>query len=231
MISSFGSGLVLGVLSLLASGYIVYDAPICRWFWPRSTGYVLYFRTITAGLILLFLSYWLLIFAFRLFPDYSLLQPEKALLWTLPLSCFLRILGTATVYLGNKCSQEWRNKLKLEELAGNEFGQFILEKIVRRETVLITLESKKVYVGWPLEVPDNESNNWLRFAPLWSGFRDEDSTISIQIDYSKVLNEKRLQNNPMLIQVEKIVTMQPFELQVFQKFNPAPAPPDPLTQP
>ena len=231
MISSFGSGLVLGVLSLLASGYIVYDAPICRWFWPRSTGYVLYFRTITAGLILLFLSYWLLIVAFRLFPDYSLLQPEKALLWTLPLSCFLRILGTATVYLGNKCSQEWRNKLKLEELAGNEFGQFILEKIVRRETVLITLESKKVYVGWPLEVPDNESNNWLRFAPLWSGFRDEDSTISIQIDYSKVLNEKRLQNNRMLIQVEKIVTVQPFELQVFQKFNPTPAPPDPLTQP
>ena len=223
MISSFGNGLVLGVLSLLASGYIVYDAPICRWFGPRNTGYVLYFRAITAGLILLFLSYWLLIFAFRLFPDYSLLEPEKALLWTLPLSFFLRILGKATVYLGHKCSQEWRNKLKLKELAGKEFDQFIFEKIARREMIMVTLESKKVYAGWPLEIPENENHKWLCLASHWSGFRNEDSTIAIQVDYSKYFDTGQLQIHRMLIQVEKIVTVQSFDVEVFQQFNPAPA--------
>ena len=223
MISSFGNGLVLGVLSLLASGYIVYDAPIFRWFWPgRHAGYVLYFRIIAVGLVLLFVLYALFIIDFS-FLRFSFLKPENAPLLTLPFSFCLRALASAIVYCGRKLNSEWGYKLKLKEFSERGLDQFIFEKIVRREMVLITLESKKVYVGWPLEVPDNESNNWLRFAPLWSGFRDEDSSISIQIDYSTVLDEQRLQTNRMLVQVEKIVTVQPFELQVFEQFNPAPA--------
>ena len=175
------------------------------------------------GAFLLFLSYSLLIFAFRLFPNYSLLEPEKALLWTLPLSFFLRILGKATVYFGHKCSHEWRNKLKLKELAGNEFDQFIFEKMIWLEIILVILESKEVYVGWPLEIPENENHKWLCLTPLWIGFRDENSTIAIQVDYSKYFDTGQLQIHRMLIQVEKIVTVQSFDVEVFQQFNPAPA--------
>ncbi len=87
-------------------------------------------------------------------------------------------------------------------------------------------------MGWPLEIPENENHKWLCLIPLWSGFRDEDSTISIQIDYSRVLlNEKRLQNNRMLIQEEKIVAVQSFDVEVFQQVNSAPPDTTPLTQP
>ena len=169
---------------------------------------------------MLFLSYLLLIFIFRLFPHFSLLQIEDALFLALPLSFCFRVLAKVAVYAGHKYNQEWRHELQLKELAGREFDQYIFEKMSRREMVLVTLESKKVYAGWPLEIPENENQKWLCLAPQWSGFRDNDSTIDIKIDYSAVLDTERLQTNRMLIQVEKIITVQPFDIQVFKQFNP-----------
>lgn len=225
MISSIGGGVVLGVLAVLASGYIVYDAPLCRWFLSgRYTGYVLYFRIITVGLVLLFLPFALLSTTewFPALLRFLRLEHEHALFLTLPFALCLRATAWAFVYCGGRLSTAWREKLKRKELDGKGFEQFVLEKIHRREMLLITLDSRKVYAGWPLEIPDNEDKKWLRFAPQWSGFRDDSSTIDIKIDYSEVLDQRQLENNPMLIQVEKIVALQPFDIQIFRRFNPAP---------
>ncbi|MDD9812342.1 MAG: hypothetical protein OXU71_11690 [Gammaproteobacteria bacterium] len=223
MISSIGSSVVLGVLAVLASGHIVYDAPLCRWFLSgKHTGYVLYFRIITAGLVLLFLPF-ALITTTEWFPAFLRLlrlENEHALFLTLPLALFLRATAWAVVCCGDWISSEWRDKLSMKELDGKGFERFIMEKIHRREMMLITLESRKVYAGWPLEIPDNEDKKWLRFTPQWSGFRDDSSTIDIKIDYSEVLDQQQLESNPMLIQVEKIVALQPFDIRIFRKFNP-----------
>jgi len=99
MISSFGGNVVLGVLAVLASGHIIYDAPLCRWFLSgKHTGYVLYFRIIT----------------------------------------------------------------------------------------------------------------------------DDGSAIDIKTDYSKVFGPSEIKNNYMLIQADKIVTMQPFDIEIFEQFSSAP---------
>jgi len=225
MISSIGSGVVLGVLAVLASGHIVYDAPLCRWFLSgKHAGYVLYFRIITVGLVLLFVPF-ALIATTEWFPAFLRLlrlEQEHALFLTLPLALFLRMADWAFVYCGGLVSSEWREKLRMKELDGKGFEQFISEKINQRETILITLDSKKVYVGWPLEIPDNEDKKWLRFAPEWSGFRDDSSAIDIKTDYSKVFGPSEIKNNYMLIQADKIVTMQPFDIEIFEQFSSAP---------
>jgi len=224
MISSVGGSVILGVLAILASGHIVYDAPLCRWFLSgKHTGYVLYFRIITVGLVLLVLPL-ALITTTEWFPALLRvlrLQHEHALFLTLPLALCLRALAWALVYCGGKLSAAWREELKRKELDGKGFERFILEKINRRETILITLDNRKVYAGWPLEIPDNEDKKWLRFTPQWSGFRNDSATIDIKIDYSKILDQQQLENNPMLIQVDKIVALQPFDIEIFEQFNPA----------
>lgn len=85
--------------------------------------------------------------------------------------------------------------------------------------ILITLESNKVYAGWPLEIPDDETKQWLRFAPGWSGYRGKNATIHIETDYSKVFDQSQMEKNHMLVQVEKIVTLQSFNIEAFQQFN------------
>lgn len=225
MIASVGGSVVLGVLAVLASGHIVYDAPLCRWFLSgKHTGYVLYFRIITVGLVLLFLPF-ALIATTEWFPALLRLlrlENEHALFLTLPFALILRVVAWVLVYCGGKLSAAWREQLKRKELDGKGFERFILEKINRRETILITLDNRKVYAGWPLEVPDNEDKKWLRFTPQWSGFRDDSATIDIKIDYSKILDQRQLENNPMLIQVDKIVALQPFDIEIFEQFNSAP---------
>jgi len=224
MISSVGGSVILGVLAVLASGHIVYDAPLCRWFLSgKHTGYVLYFRIITVGLLLLVLPLALITTTewFPAFLRWLRLENEHALFLTLPLALCLRALAWALVYCGGKLSAAWREELKRKELDGKGFERFILEKINRRETILITLDNRKVYAGWPLEIPDNEDKKWLRFTPQWSGFRNDSATIDIKIDYSKILDQQQLENNPMLIQVEKIVSLQPFDIHIFRRFNPA----------
>jgi len=225
MIASIGGSVVLGVLAVLASGHIVYDAPLCRWFLSgKHTGYVLYFRIITVGLVLLFLPV-ALITTTEWFPAFLRvlqMENEHALFLTLPLALFLRVAAAALVYCSGLISAEWRDELSMKELDGKGFERFVMEKIHRREMILITLDSSKVYAGWPLEIPDNEDKKWLRFTPQWSGFRDDSSTIDIKIDYSKILNQQQLESNPMLIQVEKIVSLQPFDIRIFRRFNPAP---------
>jgi len=223
MISSFGGNVVLGVLAVLASGHIIYDAPLCRWFLSgKHTGYVLYFRIITVGLVLLVLPF-ALITTTEWFPAFLRLlrlENEHALFLTLPLALLLRVAASTVVYCGGLVSSEWRDKLSMKELDGKGFEQFIMEKIHRREMMLITLDNRKIYAGWPLEIPDNEDKKWLRFAPQWSGFRDDSSAIDIKVDYSRVFETPELKSNYMLIQADKIVTMQPFDIRIFRKFNP-----------
>ncbi len=212
MIPSLANNFVLGVLFILASGYVVYDAPICRWFWSKYAGYILYFRIITAGLILLLLLYPLV----GLFD----LEPEYALFLTLPAALLFRLLAKAAVWADCKCRPERGHELKLKKLDERGFEQFVYERVRDKRMILITLDNKKVYAGWPLEIPNNEDKKWLRFVPQWSGYRDKESMINIQIDYSKVFDASPVDRDYMLIPVDKIVTMHPFEVKTFLEFNP-----------
>ena len=184
-------------------------------------GYILYFRIITMGLFFLFLLYFLyvLLEKFTPFIEVWRITSKHALLLTFPIALFLRILSDALTLLACKFVPEWNDILQLKMLDERGLEDFIYEKIRDREMVMITLKNGKVYVGWPLETPINENAKWLRLVPQFSGHRNAQFEISFQVDYSKVFGNKPSDENRMLIPLEKIVTAQPFDFEVFEKFN------------
>jgi len=221
MISWLANNFVVGTLSVLASGYLLHEARLCRLIWPMYAGYILYFRTITVGLFFLFFLYFLYVLLEKFTPFIEVLKinAKDVLLLTFPLALFLRILLEALTWLLCKCSLEWKDKLQLKILDERGFDKFIYEKIRDWEMVMITLESGKVYVGWPLATPINENAKWLRLVPQLSGHRNAQLEVSFQVNYSKVFGDEPSDQNHMLIPSEKIVTAQPFDIEVFEKFN------------
>ena len=218
MISSPAGGLVLAALSILASGYIIHSAPICRFWLPLSTGYVLYFRIISTGLVLVFFLVALLYTAATYGVPFP--TPEYAAILAFPIALVGRGLAGAWVWFYGKKKPEWKYSLNLKRLNEKGLDQFIYERISTNKMIMVTLENKKVYAGWPIEAPNKEENQWLRLVPHWSGYRDEEAMIKVQINYSKVFGMSPSEQNHMLIPVEKIVTVQPFDAAVFDEFNP-----------
>ncbi len=212
----------LSALSILACGYIIYDAPICRRWWSRYVGYVLYFRIIVAGLFLVLLLTLLLdmppLRGFAL--AHIKLGPEHAPILAFLLAIGLRILAKIFVLYYGKLDPEWLYRLDLKSLSHTEIGQIVYEKIRNKEMIMITLKNNKVYAGWPTEVSDSEYAIWLRLAPRWSGYRDEKYKVCFETDYSKVYGQLAPAQEHMLISVGRIITVQPFDPEVFEGFNP-----------
>ena len=217
-------GFLMATLPVLASGYLIYDAPLLRLWFSKTSGYVLYFRIIAIGLFLTFvlglISY---LFTFPKVPFLDLpLHYESAPIIALFVAGFFRFMSAVVVICFKKCNPQWEKKFILKILSEKELDQFIYERIINNQMIMVTLENQKVYMGWPIEAPDNEENKWLRLTPEWSGHRDEKSMITIQVNYSKVMNNSPIDQNYMLIPVEKIVTVQLFDEEIFRKFNSEP---------
>lgn len=223
--SALSSGLLFNALSVLACGYVIYDAPICRLWWPKLAGYVLYFRIVVAGLslalplaVLLYLTPLQSINVFNVFT--LKLDPSYAPILAFFIAIVARTLAKLFVWCYGAKNTEWRHQLELENLEKG-LAQIVYQKMGKGEMIMVTLENNKVYGGWPVDVPNSEYNKWLHLVPQWSGYRDPESTIHVQINYVKVYGDTPpLERDPMLISVERIVTVQPFDAEIFQKFNP-----------
>ena len=224
MTLSLANNFVLAVLPVLAFGYIIHDALICRLWFSKSTGYSLYFRIITIGLIFLFICQGLI---YLLSP---LEEEEANVSWlsahplaaTLFFALFLRICAYLWVQTRGRKTPEWKHGLIKKSLNDKGLDQFIYERIHEKGMIMVTLENRKVYAGWPIEAPGNEDNKWLRVVPQWSGYRNKKSTIKVEINYSEVIGNAPSDKNCILIPVEKIVTLHPFDADTFEQFNPPP---------
>ena len=97
----------------------------------------------------------------------------------------------------------------------------VLVTVRSNEMIMVTLKNNKVYTGWPLEAPNYEDSNWLRLVPEWSGYRDKKARVNVETDYSAVFDASSSEQGHMLISVDQIVTVQPFDTETFQKFNPS----------
>ena len=218
------NGFVLGTLFLLASGHIIYDAPLCRQWWSKSTGYGLYFRIIFTGLSLVSgLALLLYVPPFHSFPLFGVaLNPEHAPVLAFAIALAFRLIAAIGIQFYGWSNPDGKYKLNLKNLNEKGLDQIIYEKIYANEMIMVTLENNKVYTGWPLEAPNNEDSNWLRLIPEWSGYRDEKANIYVETDYSEILGSSLpSERDRMLISTDKIVTVQPFDEETFQKFNPS----------
>ena len=174
----------------MASGYIIHDAPICRLWWSKSTGYVLYLRIIVAGLSLVSaLSLLLYALPFHNFPLLGVnLAPEQAPMLAFAIAVILRIFFAIGTQLYSWHKPPWKYQLDWKNLNEKGLDQIVYEKIYANEMIMVTLENNKVYIGWPLAAPNHEDSNWLRLVPEWSGYRDEKSIINVETNYSTVFD-------------------------------------------
>lgn len=230
MTSPLVNGL-LTTLSVFASGYLIYAAPVWRFLWVKLpgnkesldyesvSGYDLYFRIIATGLALLYVCHGLIFFITTLdsMPSIFDFIPSKISLEHAPLATFLLALSFwVASHIGILFVDiKLRRRLKLKE--GLE--HFIYDRAVAEKPIMVTLENNKVYVGWPIAILKNKTTRWLRIIPTWSGYRNDKSVIKVTVDYSKVYDEFPLEKNHMLIAVDTIFTIQPFDVDVFNKLN------------
>ena len=208
---SLTNGFALGVLSIFACGYIIHDAPICRFLWARASGYVLYFRIIVIGLLLvacltLLLQIWSpLLFGWRPTPEDA---PLGGFFIAIVLRGFLAVITLLTA----KFNSAWKHKLTLNNADGNELVKFLHERIYKGEMMMVVLENGEIYGGWSIEVHKNNDGKWLGIAPRWVGYKDAHAEIIVTTKYS---DTSPTAHERMLIAVEKIVSVQPFDTEVF----------------
>lgn len=185
------------------------------------TGYALYFRIIVAGLTvalsLTVLSYTLISWNIPAFD--LMLQPEYAHTLAFPVALAFWLCAKIVVLVLEKYSPARKYKLDLANL--NELSQIVYKKVYRNEMIMVTMENRKVYTGWPVEALNNEDNRWLRLVPQWSGYRDGKFMINITTDYSTVYGDTPpSEQDHTLLSVERIVTIQPFDPDIYEEFNP-----------
>lgn len=225
------NGSILAVLSIVASGYLIYDMPLLRLWWSKSAGYILYFRTLVVGLILTLLIAFppvlncidALLSNSGSFPNLTL-NFASAPFAAFIVALIIRAGIDPIVWVVKKANPNCEKKLNLAMLAEKELGRLIYEKLSNDEMVMVTLKSNKVYTGWPVRALGRDEIKWLQLVPQWSGYRDENGNVTVQVDYSKVIpNTQRDDRNRMLIPVDKVVTIHSFNENLFAKFQKPPS--------
>ena len=214
------NGLALSALSILACGYIVYDAPLCRLWWVRIGGYTFYFRILVAGLCWFYLIAVLL----QLLPHrevdwlpYLTSRLQQTPIFAVIGALIFRLFAKVAVWIYTLDTDRDYN-LNVRRLDAEELATFVYHKAHAAELIMVTLKNGKVYAGWSRGIPDTDSK-WLRIVPEWSGHRDAQGMIAMQTNYTKVFsNTPDAEREPMLILVEEIVTVQPFDAEIFKQF-------------
>ena len=216
------NGLVLSALSILACGYLVYDAPLCRLWWVRTGGYTFYFRIVVAGLCLFYPTAALLqLLAHRGFEvdglPYLIFHPQQTPIFAVVGALIFRLFAKIAVWIYTLDANRDYN-LNLKRLDTEELATFVYNKAYAGEYIMVSLKNGKVYTGWSLEIPGVNSK-WLRLIPEWSGHRDAQGMITLQTNYAKIFGDTPLtKREAMLILVQEIVTVQPFDAEIFMRF-------------
>ncbi|TAM57520.1 MAG: hypothetical protein EPN49_14785 [Rhodanobacter sp.] len=101
--------------------------------------------------------------------------------WSVPIAVTSFILLNAPI----RFSPFLRVQLYLRLSCLGELEEFLLITSARNLPVMLTLASKKVYVGFSLEANASRGKrDWVRIEPLISGYRDNNQEFVFTTDYS-----------------------------------------------
>ena len=229
-------GSTVFALLVLSSGYLFLRRwRVTRASVVRSDGHALYFSVVIAALALVLnaaLVRWQitnggwpfallnekmasLLMSFATEPKY-LVFGETAL-WSVLISAIYLVLLNEPI---RRCdSLRIQLYLRLSCLA--ELEEFLLTTNRRNLPVMITLASKKVYVGFSIETPDGrEQSNWVRLEPLLSGYRDDQHEFKHTTNYGWLHAEGapagfRRSDFDILLPAPDIVSVHAFDLAVY----------------
>ena len=227
----------------LSSGYyfIVRFLPT-RYYSARESGYRLYFRAAFWGIVLAFAA------SLMLFPIYLRSADGAVEFGGLPamylefvagamgglsvmLSLPLAMLAASVLNLFYR-SQEAKTDLLRRVFRSRDFEKLILRALETSQTLLVTLDTGKVYVGWIVEAPDpSEVRKHLRIMPVASGYRQrENREVKFVKNYKAVITQimrmdksalahLMLENFEMVIPSDRIVSAHIFNMVAYRYFT------------
>lgn len=227
-----GFGALWPILLVLTSGWLLLQSRYGKTFVWWQSGYNLYFRIAFAGILCFSLGLaTATTFAKYDFPiEFSCGGDNRNALIALFFQCQNEILSLATwltlmfgvlgyfsinffppdSYIGKKHEAIIREK---------DFEGYIKNALDKDLFLSITLENRKVYIGWVSSAfyfneLDTEEK-YIRLTVMLSGYRNEDDLrMYITIDYM----EKNLESNQeIIIPVRKIVSIQPFDPEIYER--------------
>ena len=178
------------VLFILTCGFIFTSMnPICRYKQIRSPGWALYLHSFSWGLAISFVPF--LLFSYfserinnffcKVFSDdisSIAIIPFSLILW----GAFSILLAYSIGFFLRKSDYICNKALQLSA-SENDLKQYILEAAKSGELVQITLESRKVYIGFIVKINPEDmmhKSEYISFWPTLSGFRS-DKTLSLKI--------------------------------------------------
>lgn len=142
--------------------------------------------------------------------------------WSVPIAVTSFILLNAPIQF----SPFLRVQLYLRMSCLGELEEFLLITSARNLPVMLTLASKKVYVGFSLEANASRGKrDWVRIEPLVSGYRNNDQEFVDTTDYSWLhasdsQQRFRREDFDIIVPASEIVSAHAFDLNIYiQQFQ------------
>jgi hypothetical protein len=142
--------------------------------------------------------------------------------WSVPVAVVSFVLLNAPI----RFSPFLRVQLYLRLSCLGELEEFLLITSARNLPVMLTLASKKVYVGFSLEANASRGKkDWVRIEPLVSGYRNDDQEFVDTTDYSWLhasgsQQSFRREDFDIIIPASEIVSAHAFDLGIYvQQFQ------------
>lgn len=231
-----GSTFVSFLLPLIVGYTYIRGNPKERFFSQTETGYQYIIRCVAYGTFFILFSALVLHFSSQ-FDDTKFVSAflknlsniiQKYTAFKIAESYLLSLLFSVVIYLYFKKEETVEKRInivrELLQEKGSEIESMIFENVVSEsyEPILISLKSRKVYVGYVLgfpmggrSFPDNIS---IEFLPEKSGHRNtEDLKLKIDHEYVKFWSKE----NPIkvTINVEDIETVSPWNEKLYQELS------------
>jgi len=250
-VSIVGFGALWSILLILAGGWLSLRAQSLRPIVWSESGYNLYFKIAAAGLLCFLVSATAFtslgfssVVALSCEGAYRNASPGVAGFFRFFYQCsgeIFMVASWATPFVGllvfvlfSRFSRlarwvaDWRLKNIFRE---KEFENIVSHAIDEGGTLLITLDNRKAYIGWPVDTFDfsqpDTAKKHLRIVPMMSGYRDPATMcLNITTDYLATLAETSSSNQDehkgllaVVIPVEKIAMLQNFDLDLYRLFQ------------
>jgi hypothetical protein len=115
-------------------------------------------------------------------------------------------------------AQRWAFKRHADNLL-----QFLMDALIARKPVLLSLSTRKFYVGWVLKLPNLQPQQaYVRILPVLSGYRD-DKTLELRftVDYASVYRTSGVEpaNFQVTLPIAEIRTASYFDQDVYPLFD------------
>lgn len=230
------------LLPLVGGYFFVKNCLLTSYQVAREAGHRLYFRAIFAGIVLLFVAILVRATLASLFEFYSSLEFFVASLAApivagdmgnnpaiLAVSIYALLLGISVWYPLNKCLP--RSRLLEWAIRDNDVECLLWEAASRSMPVAVTMENRKVYVGFLTTAVDpSQSRRTLSLLPLRSGYRDvTDGTLKFTTNYYRLyedavghkdrLPDLVIGDFEIVLPMDRMQSINLFDLEAYEEFQ------------